>query len=178
MFAAAFELPTEGLIDLTDVPKNFVFDARSLFSDSKEQVSEGLCNQICVLLRKVQEWSRDVTDAPRVKKTPVKKMVSKKRQATGDAGETCTDVPVSEEQPVADPDDIIEQILIQMDTTAATQGDNTETWFDRAFDKEFATTEQETQDSEEEIIFDIAKNVEEASSSKHHLRSSCHLMIS
>ncbi|KZV36558.1 hypothetical protein F511_23587 [Dorcoceras hygrometricum] len=39
MFAAAFELPTEGLIDLTDVPKNFVFDARSLFSDSKEQVS-------------------------------------------------------------------------------------------------------------------------------------------
>ncbi|KZV41363.1 hypothetical protein F511_36586 [Dorcoceras hygrometricum] len=39
MFAAAFELPTEGLIDLMDVPKNFVFDARSLFSDSKEQVS-------------------------------------------------------------------------------------------------------------------------------------------
>ncbi|KZV50593.1 hypothetical protein F511_17180 [Dorcoceras hygrometricum] len=39
IFAAAFELPTEGLIDLTDVPKNFVFDARSLFSDSKEQVS-------------------------------------------------------------------------------------------------------------------------------------------
>ncbi|KZV49187.1 hypothetical protein F511_42074 [Dorcoceras hygrometricum] len=39
MFAAAFELPPEGLIDLTDVPKNFVFDARSLFFDSKEQVS-------------------------------------------------------------------------------------------------------------------------------------------
>ncbi|KZV29003.1 hypothetical protein F511_03779 [Dorcoceras hygrometricum] len=39
LFAAAFELPTEGLIDLTDVPKNFVFDARSLFSDCKEQVS-------------------------------------------------------------------------------------------------------------------------------------------
>ncbi|KZV41815.1 hypothetical protein F511_31678 [Dorcoceras hygrometricum] len=33
MFAAAFELPTEGLIDLTDVPKNLVFDAHSLFSD-------------------------------------------------------------------------------------------------------------------------------------------------
>ncbi|KZV18598.1 hypothetical protein F511_42100 [Dorcoceras hygrometricum] len=39
MFAATFELPTEGLIDLTYVPKNFVFDARSLFSDSKKQVS-------------------------------------------------------------------------------------------------------------------------------------------
>ncbi|KZV35826.1 hypothetical protein F511_18300 [Dorcoceras hygrometricum] len=39
MFAAAFELPTEGLTDLSDVPKNLVFDARSLFSESKEQVS-------------------------------------------------------------------------------------------------------------------------------------------
>ncbi|KZV42850.1 hypothetical protein F511_13603 [Dorcoceras hygrometricum] len=39
VFAAAFELPSEGLIDLSDVPKNLVFDARSLFSDSKEQVS-------------------------------------------------------------------------------------------------------------------------------------------
>ncbi|KZV31452.1 hypothetical protein F511_38298 [Dorcoceras hygrometricum] len=35
----AFDLPTEGLTDLSDVPKNLVFDARSLFSDSKEQVS-------------------------------------------------------------------------------------------------------------------------------------------
>ncbi|KZV14651.1 hypothetical protein F511_41908 [Dorcoceras hygrometricum] len=39
MFAAAFELPTEGLTDLSDVPKNLVFDSRSLFSESKEQVS-------------------------------------------------------------------------------------------------------------------------------------------
>ncbi|KZV37651.1 hypothetical protein F511_03957 [Dorcoceras hygrometricum] len=39
VFATTFELPSEGLIDLSDVPKNLVFDARSLFSDSKEQVS-------------------------------------------------------------------------------------------------------------------------------------------
>ncbi|KZV53510.1 hypothetical protein F511_40467 [Dorcoceras hygrometricum] len=39
MFAEAFELPTEGLTDLSDVPKNLVFDARSLFSESKDQVS-------------------------------------------------------------------------------------------------------------------------------------------
>ncbi|KZV21188.1 hypothetical protein F511_28060 [Dorcoceras hygrometricum] len=39
VFAATFELPSEGLTDLSDVPKNLVFDARSLFSDSKEQVS-------------------------------------------------------------------------------------------------------------------------------------------
>ncbi|KZV24179.1 patatin-like protein 2 [Dorcoceras hygrometricum] len=187
MFAAAFELPTEGLVDLTDVPKNFVFDARSLFSDSKEQVSmsclkkamkfqyrllhdilaktiyvkagsfdsvtrdrfllmtaitfdvkinwssllfgvfkemvtpgsrqaKGYAIQICVLLRNVPGLElgeskafpvprvlnektvrryvsikerigvEEVTDAPRAKKTPVKKTVPKKRQATGDAG--------------------------------------------------------------------------------------------
>ncbi|KZV43728.1 hypothetical protein F511_18844 [Dorcoceras hygrometricum] len=39
VFAATFELPSEGLTDLSEVPKNMVFDARSLFSDSKEQVS-------------------------------------------------------------------------------------------------------------------------------------------
>ncbi|KZV13556.1 hypothetical protein F511_45281 [Dorcoceras hygrometricum] len=39
LFATVFDLPTEGLTDLCDVPKNLVFDARSLFSDSKEQVS-------------------------------------------------------------------------------------------------------------------------------------------
>ncbi|KZV21288.1 hypothetical protein F511_26246 [Dorcoceras hygrometricum] len=183
MFAAAFELPTEGLIDLTDVPKNFVFDARSLFSDSKEQVSmsclkkalkfhyrllhdilaktiyvkagsfdsvtrdrfllmtaitfdvkinwssllfgvfkemvtpgsrqeKGYAIQICVLLRNVPGLElgesksfpvprilnektvhrfvsvnenvgiKEVEDAPRARRTPVKKTVSKKRQAT------------------------------------------------------------------------------------------------
>ncbi|KZV41255.1 hypothetical protein F511_41296 [Dorcoceras hygrometricum] len=82
--------------------------------------------------------------------------------------ETSTDVPASEEKPAADPDDIIEQILIQLDTATATQGDKTETWFDRAFDEEFASTEREKQDSEEEIDFDVAKTGEEASSSKHH----------
>ncbi|KZV21931.1 hypothetical protein F511_43200 [Dorcoceras hygrometricum] len=313
MFAAAFELPTEGLIDLTDVPKNFVFDARSLFSDSKEQVSmsclkkamkfqyrllhdilaktiyvkagsfdsvtrdrfllmtainldvkinwssllfgvfkemvtpgsrqaKGYAIQICVLLRNVPGLElgeskafpvprvlnektvrryvsinerigvEEVTDAPRAKKTPVKKTVSKKRQATGDAGvgqvvkkkrttkgkpvaakrisvekqvDDCsiaeppveeratgvqgrsTDVPVSEDPPAADPDDIIEQILIQLDTASATKDDYTETWFDRAFDEEFASTEQEKQDSEEQFVFDVAKTGEEASSSKN-----------
>ncbi|KZV39707.1 hypothetical protein F511_26709 [Dorcoceras hygrometricum] len=39
VFATTFELPSEGLTDLSDVPKDFVFYARSLFSDSKEQVS-------------------------------------------------------------------------------------------------------------------------------------------
>ncbi|KZV23544.1 hypothetical protein F511_02030 [Dorcoceras hygrometricum] len=37
-FAGVFELPTEGLIDFSEVPNNFVFDARSLFSRSREPV--------------------------------------------------------------------------------------------------------------------------------------------
>ncbi|KZV19920.1 hypothetical protein F511_30915 [Dorcoceras hygrometricum] len=39
VFAATFKLPSEGLTDLSDVPKDLVFDARSIFSDFKEQVS-------------------------------------------------------------------------------------------------------------------------------------------
>ncbi|KZV45387.1 hypothetical protein F511_05551 [Dorcoceras hygrometricum] len=35
VFVEAFELPIDGLTDLSDVPKNLVFDARSLFSTSK-----------------------------------------------------------------------------------------------------------------------------------------------
>ncbi|KZV47852.1 hypothetical protein F511_27742 [Dorcoceras hygrometricum] len=137
MFAKAFGLPTEGLIDVSDVPKDLVFDARSLFSESEEQEDDFVVDE------------------------PVEE------SATG-VQETSTDIPVSEEQPAADPDDIIEQILIQLDTATRTQDDNIETWFDRAFNEEFATTGQEKQDSEEEIIFDVAKTGEEASSSKHH----------
>ncbi|KZV26269.1 hypothetical protein F511_42303, partial [Dorcoceras hygrometricum] len=39
VFAEAFELPIDGLTDVSDVPKNLVFDAQSLFSTSQEQVS-------------------------------------------------------------------------------------------------------------------------------------------
>ncbi|KZV25072.1 hypothetical protein F511_03562 [Dorcoceras hygrometricum] len=39
VFAAAFELPMEGMPDLSKVPKDLVFDARSIFSESKELVS-------------------------------------------------------------------------------------------------------------------------------------------
>ncbi|KZV37967.1 hypothetical protein F511_28592 [Dorcoceras hygrometricum] len=39
MFSTAFGLPTEGLTDVSDVPKDLVFDAKSLFSESEEQVS-------------------------------------------------------------------------------------------------------------------------------------------
>ncbi|KZV27065.1 senescence-associated carboxylesterase 101 [Dorcoceras hygrometricum] len=36
-FVEIFELPTEGLVDFSDVPKNLVFDARSIFSKSVEK---------------------------------------------------------------------------------------------------------------------------------------------
>ncbi|KZV20697.1 hypothetical protein F511_09674 [Dorcoceras hygrometricum] len=335
LFATAFGLPTEGLTDVSDVPKDLVFDARSLFSESEEQVSiscfkkemkieyrllhdilaktlfvkagsfdvvtrerfmlmtaitfdvkinwgsmlfgvlkamvspgsrqaKGYAIKICVVLSKVpglelgesnpfpihrvltertvhrfvhineQIGMEKAAGSTPVKKT-VKKPVTKKRPAASETEvapiskkkrttkgkpaamaleavplqtipaelppvpkrksrnswlvleqeddlvvdepveesatgvqETSTDVPVSEEQPAADPDDIIEQILIQLDTAAATQGDKIETWFDRTFDQEFTTTEQEKQYSEEEIDFDVSKTGEEASSSKHH----------
>ncbi|KZV27183.1 hypothetical protein F511_31124 [Dorcoceras hygrometricum] len=38
-FAGVFGLPTEGLVDISEVPKNLVYDARSIFSKSGEPVS-------------------------------------------------------------------------------------------------------------------------------------------
>ncbi|KZV19657.1 hypothetical protein F511_33020 [Dorcoceras hygrometricum] len=38
-FAEIFELPTEGLVSFSDVPKHLVYKARSIFSQSGEQVS-------------------------------------------------------------------------------------------------------------------------------------------
>ncbi|KZV42282.1 hypothetical protein F511_40114 [Dorcoceras hygrometricum] len=38
-FAEVFELPTEGLVDFSEVPKELVYDARSIFSKSGEPVS-------------------------------------------------------------------------------------------------------------------------------------------
>ncbi|KZV22863.1 hypothetical protein F511_38926 [Dorcoceras hygrometricum] len=38
-FAEVFKLPTEGLVDLSEMPKNLVYDARSIFSQSGEPIS-------------------------------------------------------------------------------------------------------------------------------------------
>ncbi|KZV55550.1 hypothetical protein F511_29007 [Dorcoceras hygrometricum] len=154
VFSTTFELPTEGLTDLSEVPKNLVFDARSLFSESMEQVSVScLKKELKIAYRLLSDiltktiyvkvgsfdavtrdrfmlmtaitfdvkvnWSsllfgilkemvtpgsrvltektvhsyvvinekvgtEEVADAPRVKKTPVKKVVSQKRPAAVD----------------------------------------------------------------------------------------------
>ncbi|KZV48844.1 hypothetical protein F511_19301 [Dorcoceras hygrometricum] len=277
VFAATFELPVEGLTDLSEVPKNLVFDARSLFSISKEQVSlsclkkamkiqyrllhdilaktiyvkagsfdsvtrdrfmlmtaitfdvkinwssllfgvlremvtpgsrqaKGYAIHICVLLRNVPGLELEVVDAPKVKRTPAKKKgVTKKRPVAGDAevapivkkkrttkgkpvaakrlpveepvGVSTTseqlvaEVATGEREPVGgleiasiaeattgDADIAIEQVLAQLDLVIkdsdVERGDRIETWFDRAFDEEFAT-DQENQDSEDEIDFDV-----------------------
>ncbi|KZV45075.1 hypothetical protein F511_25015 [Dorcoceras hygrometricum] len=39
LFASTFELPVDGLTDLSEIPKDIVFDARRIFSFSGEQVS-------------------------------------------------------------------------------------------------------------------------------------------
>ncbi|KZV28953.1 hypothetical protein F511_07513 [Dorcoceras hygrometricum] len=275
VFAATFELPVEGLTDLSEVPKNLVFDARSLFSVSKEQVSisclkkamkiqyrllhdilaktiyvkSGSFDSVTrdrfmlmtaitfdvkinwssllfgVLREMVTPGSRvlnertvhryvvindklggeEVVDAPKVKRTPTnKKGVTKKRPAAGDAEvapivkkkrttkgnpvaakrlpvEEPVGVSTMSKQPVAevatgeretvgglriasiteattgDADAAIEQVLAQLDLVIqdsdVERSDRIETWFDRAFEEEFETADQENQDSEDEIDF-------------------------
>ncbi|KZV48068.1 hypothetical protein F511_25346 [Dorcoceras hygrometricum] len=82
---------TEGLTDLSEVPKNLVFDARSLFSESTEQVSVScLKKELKIAYRILSDilaktiYVKEVADAPRVKKTPVKKAVSQNRPAAVD----------------------------------------------------------------------------------------------
>ncbi|KZV26842.1 hypothetical protein F511_42932 [Dorcoceras hygrometricum] len=98
VFAATFELPVEGLTDLSEVPKNLVFNARSLIAS--------------------------ITEA-----------------TTGDV------------------DAAIEQVLAQLDLVIQDSdveiSDSIETWFDRAFDEEFVTADQENQDSKDDIDFDV-----------------------
>ncbi|KZV17143.1 hypothetical protein F511_11713 [Dorcoceras hygrometricum] len=51
IFAGAFELPMDGLTDLSEVQKDLVFDARSIFSDSGEQVSISCKNEMKIEFR-------------------------------------------------------------------------------------------------------------------------------
>ncbi|KZV22378.1 splicing factor 3B subunit 1-like [Dorcoceras hygrometricum] len=44
-FSGTFELPTEGLSDFSEVPKNFIFNARSIFSKFGEQVQTSCKNR-------------------------------------------------------------------------------------------------------------------------------------
>ncbi|KZV38508.1 hypothetical protein F511_39191 [Dorcoceras hygrometricum] len=96
VFATTFELPTEGLTDLSEVPKNLFFDARILFSVSQEQVSISCFNkemeiQYRLLSCLVEKYTRigvglvEITDSPKLKKTPAKKAVSLKRPAVDTA---------------------------------------------------------------------------------------------
>ncbi|KZV45773.1 hypothetical protein F511_40947 [Dorcoceras hygrometricum] len=63
------------------------------------------------------------------------------------------------EATTGDADAAIEQVLAQLDLVIkdsdVERGDRIETWFDRALDEEFVTADQENQDSEDEIDFDV-----------------------
>ncbi|KZV37985.1 hypothetical protein F511_09805 [Dorcoceras hygrometricum] len=85
------------------------------------------------------------------------------------------------EATTGDADAAIEQVLAQLDLVIkdldVEKGVRVETWFDRAFDEEFETANQENQDSKDEIDFDIdnqelpvfdeTRTVPEAGGSKH-----------
>ncbi|KZV47957.1 hypothetical protein F511_32048 [Dorcoceras hygrometricum] len=63
------------------------------------------------------------------------------------------------EDTTGDADAAIEQVLAQLDLVIqdsdVERSDRIEIWFDRAFDEEFATADQENQDSEDDIDFDV-----------------------
>ncbi|KZV21292.1 adenylate isopentenyltransferase 5, chloroplastic-like [Dorcoceras hygrometricum] len=85
------------------------------------------------------------------------------------------------EATTGDADAAIEQVLAQLDLVIqdldVEKGDRVETWFDRAFDEEFETANQENQDSKDEIdfvidnqelpVFDQTRKVPEAGGSKN-----------
>ncbi|KZV41699.1 hypothetical protein F511_09433 [Dorcoceras hygrometricum] len=113
LFASTFELSVDGLTDLSEIPKDIVFDARSIFSFSGAQFSTSckkremkfefrLLSDILEKTISVKAGSFDavtqeryiavndkvgveeVANVPRVKKTPIKKVVSRKRPAAVD----------------------------------------------------------------------------------------------
>ncbi|KZV24805.1 hypothetical protein F511_21015 [Dorcoceras hygrometricum] len=160
MFAKAFELLTEGLTDLSDVPKNLVFDARSLFSKSKEQKRKRR------LVLSADDETVEEQPASEVESTVEKQPAVTVAPATGvqdpvDENVERVDEPVPEsvEQPAVtpvveaatdDPDAIIEQVLDQLDSVAANQDsgdqptatiDETIPWYDLPF--EFAIRDSE-----------------------------------
>ncbi|KZV47913.1 hypothetical protein F511_37445 [Dorcoceras hygrometricum] len=255
VFAATFGLPTEGLTDLSEVPRNLLSDAQSLFSVSEKEVSisclkkeikmqyrllseilakslfvkagsfdavtrdrlllmtaitfdvkvnwgnllfgvlremvtpdsrqaKGYAIQICDVLKNIpglelseskafpaprilNEKTEEVGEAPREKKTPVKKTLSKKRQAAVEGVATGEQIPVvgvatGEQIPATeDADATIKQVLDQLDLVFeepdAAQGGLVKTWFDKAFDEEFELANSERQDTEEEIVVGFEK---------------------
>ncbi|KZV38568.1 hypothetical protein F511_04273 [Dorcoceras hygrometricum] len=157
VFAATFELPVEGLTDLSEVPKNLVFDERSLLSISKEQVKRTPVKKKCVTKKRLAAGDAEVAPIVKKKRTTKGKPIAAKRLPV----EEPVGVSTTSEQPAAEvaTDVAIEQVLAQLDLVIkdsdVERGDRIETWFDRAFDEEFETVDQENQDSEDEIDFDV-----------------------
>ncbi|KZV40423.1 hypothetical protein F511_43243 [Dorcoceras hygrometricum] len=229
VFAATFELPIEGLTDFSEVPKNLVFDARSLFSISKEQVSisclkkamkiqyrllhdilaktiyvkagsfDSVTRDRFMLMTAITfdvkiNWSSLLFRVLREKVTPGSRLPVEEPVGVSTTSEQpVTEVATGEREPVEelriasiteattrDADAAIEQVLAQLDLVIQDsdfeRGDRIETWFDRAFDEEFATADQENRDSEDEIdfyvdnqalpVFDETRTVPEAGGSK------------
>ncbi|KZV26945.1 hypothetical protein F511_17731 [Dorcoceras hygrometricum] len=178
VFAATFELPVEGLTDLSDVPKNLVFDARSLFSISKEQVAPIVKKKRTTKAKPVAAKRLSVEEPVGVStksEQPVAEVATGERDPVGGLR-----IASITEAKTGDADAAIEQVLAQLDLVIqdsdVERSDRIETWFDKAFDEEFETANQENQDSEVEIDFDVdnqelpvfdeTKNVPEAGGSK------------
>ncbi|KZV41888.1 hypothetical protein F511_33064 [Dorcoceras hygrometricum] len=285
-FAATFALPTEGLKDLSEVPRNFISDAQRLFSVSEKEVSisclkkemkmqyrllsdilakslffkagsfdavtrdrfllmtaitfyvkvnwgsllfgvlkemvtpdsrqaKGYSIQICVLLKNIPGLElgeskafpaprilnektvhrivsvnenvgvEEVAEAPRAKKTPVKKIMSKKRPAARDAevAPVITKKRTTKSKPVAARRLSLEKQVEDSSTSdqpvegvttgeqipvvgVATGGqipaaedatEDADATIKQAFDEEFEIADRERQDTEEEIVVGFEK---------------------
>ncbi|KZV56683.1 ICln family transporter: chloride ion current inducer protein I(Cln) [Dorcoceras hygrometricum] len=78
LFAETFDLPVVGLADVSEMPKDKIFDARSIVSLTGEPIT---------VIDK--SGAQEPADAPKVKKAPKKKVASRKRPA-----DIPSDVPV------------------------------------------------------------------------------------
>ncbi|KZV19381.1 hypothetical protein F511_04242 [Dorcoceras hygrometricum] len=170
VFSAMFELPVEGLTDLSEVPKNLVFDARSLFFVSKEQVKRTPTKKKGVTKKRPAAGDAEVAPIVKNKRTTKGKPVAAKRLPVEEpvGVSTTTEQPVTEvatgerepvggliiasitEATIGDVDAAIEQVLAQLDIVI--QDSDVERNFDV--------------DNQELPVFDETRKVPEAGGSK------------
>ncbi|KZV48689.1 hypothetical protein F511_27060 [Dorcoceras hygrometricum] len=168
LFAETFDLPVDGLADIYEMPKDKIFDARSIVSLTGEPVTlSWLKSQmkmhyrlLCDIMAKsisvkavsfnaitVEKFSlltamtKDAGDRPAAEEeTPADRPAEEIVSVEQRVDESAVEVSGVD---VVDPETVVQQVLNQLDFSTEGQdvakGDRVETWFDRALDEEFAT---------------------------------------
>ncbi|KZV21035.1 mucin-2-like [Dorcoceras hygrometricum] len=177
IFAAAFGLPTEGLTDLSEVPRNFLSDAQSLFSASEKEVSISclkkeikmqyrLLSDILAKSLFVKAGSFDAVTRDRFLLMKAITFDNIPGLELGDS-KAFPAPRILNEKPVHRIVLVNENVGVEEVGEAprakktpepdAAQGGLVKTWFDKAFDEEFELANSERQDTEEEIVVGFDK---------------------